>query len=207
MGLGRTAYLFWSSVLIALLLVVCAGSAPSRAAHADATAALPARPADGEVNASALADVTGDGSAADGSAADGGTEWVLLVWRPWQDWPVQQWSSLPSPIAGYHDAAGDSCHLILLDPQGGEIWAGSALPVPLLGLLVEDVDQDGIAEVVTPEGTYAGGRDGPARHVDVWQWNGFGFTLERRFEAGSWGRACLAAAGRCDMRTAAFGRS
>jgi hypothetical protein len=111
---------------------------------------------------------------------------VLLVWRPWRDWPIQEWSSAPSPIAGFHDASGDSCHLILLDPDGGrEIWAGSALPVPLLALAVGDVDGDGRTEVVTLEGDYAAGRGAPATRVDVWRWNGFGFTLEWRSPPGA----------------------
>lgn len=128
----------------------------------------PSTPPAWHVTGSALADVTGDGA----------PEWVLLVWRTWRDWPIQRWSPVVSPIAGFHDAAGDSCHLILLDPRDGrEIWAGSALPVPFLALAVGDVDGDGWNEVVTLEGDYAAGRDGPAGRVDVWRWNGFGFTL------------------------------
>jgi hypothetical protein len=130
-----------------------------------------ATPADWRVAAAALADVTGDGE----------SEWVLLVWRPWRDWPIQEWVSVPSPITGFHDAAGDSCHLILLDPRDGrEIWAGSALPTPLLVLTAGDLDRDGQDEVVTLEGDYVTGRAGPAAHVDVWRWNGFGFTLAYR---------------------------
>jgi hypothetical protein len=122
-----------------------------------------------------LTDVTGDGE----------PEWVLLVRRPWRDWPVQAWSSVSSPIADFRDAAGDSGHLILLDPASGrELWAGSALPAPLLALAVGDVDGDGADEVVTLEGDYDAGWDGPASRVDVWQWNGFGFSLEWRSPAG-----------------------
>jgi hypothetical protein len=122
-----------------------------------------------QVTAAVLEDVTGDDTA----------EWVLLVWRPWRDWPIQRWLPVPSPIAGFHDAAGDSCHLILLDPRDGhEIWAGSALPAPLLALAVGDVDGNGDNEVVTLEGDYAAGRNGPATRVNVWRWDGFGFTLE-----------------------------
>jgi len=136
----------------------------------------PLTPPEWQVTASSLADVTGEGD----------PEWVLLVWRRWRDWPIQRWLSVPSPIADFHDAAGDSCHLILLDPHDGhEIWAGSSLPAPLLALAAGDVDGDGRNEVVTLEGDYASGRDGPATRVDVWYWNGFGFTLEWRSPPGT----------------------
>jgi len=137
---------------------------------------LPPIPPDWHVTAVTLADVTGDQR----------PEWLLLVWRPWRDWPIQRWSPVPSPIAGFHDAAGDSCHLILLDPRDGrEIWAGSALPAPLLAVAVGDVDGDRQDEVVTLEGDYATGRAGPATHVDVWRWNGFGFVLDYRSPPGT----------------------
>lgn len=116
-----------------------------------------------------LADVTGDTL----------PEWVLVVWRPWRDWPIQRWSSAPSRIAGFHDARGDSCHLILLDPQDGrQLWAGSALAAPLVKVAAGDVDGDAHNEVVALEGDYLSGRDGPATRINVWRWNGFGFTSE-----------------------------
>lgn len=134
-------------------------------------------PSDWHVSASALTDVTGDGNA----------EWVLVVWRPWHDWPIQRWSGVRSPITNFHDEAGDSCHLILLDPDDGhEVWAGSALPAPALALAVGDVDGDKRLEVVLLEGDYVAGRQGPAAHLDVWRWNGFGFTLEWRSHAGTY---------------------
>ena len=133
-------------------------------------------PSSWQVTATAFADVTDDEV----------SEWVLLVWRPWKDWPIQEWSSAPSPIAGFHDRKGESCHLIVIDPvDGDEIWAGSALPRPLTALAVGDVDGDGNNEVTTLEGDYDRGRNGPASHIDVWQWNGFGFSLEWRSSRGS----------------------
>ncbi len=139
-------------------------------------------PSTWRIAASALADVTGDGL----------PEWALVVWRPWRDWPIQSWSAAPSPIADFHDAAGESCHLILLDPRDGrEVWAGSALPAPILALAVGDVDGDRHSEVMALEGDYATGRNGPASRVDVWKWNGFGFTLEWRSPPGVFHRLGL----------------
>lgn len=134
------------------------------------------------VTATILADVTGDEQA----------ERVMVVWRRWSDWPIQQWTDAPSPIAGWHDAAGESCHLIVLDGRDGrQVWAGSALPAPLVGLEAGDVDGDGRNEVATLEGDYATGRNGPATHIDIWEWNGFGFTLEWRSPPGAMHQLCL----------------
>jgi hypothetical protein len=185
----------WLTVALLAWVVLACGAAnvPRRSAPLPWLPPI-VRHAHGEtwrVAASVLADVTGDGA----------PEWALLVWRPWQDWPIQGWSSAPSPIADYHDASGQSCHLILIDPgDGREIWAGSALPVPLLALAVEDVDGDGRNEVLALEGRYADGRDGPGRHVDVWRWNGFGFTLQWRSPAGAYPAGCLRDADRCGVK-------
>ena len=120
------------------------------------------------------ADLTGDGE----------PECVLLVWRPWEDWPIMRWSKTESPIAGNRDAGGDSAHVILVEPEEGgsyrELWAGSALAIPVTDLQCGDVDGDGLEELVVLEGDYGTGREGPARHVAVWHWNGFGFTLDWR---------------------------
>ncbi|MBN1428204.1 MAG: hypothetical protein JXB07_07455 [Anaerolineae bacterium] len=158
----------------------------SIASHPVAPSPLPTTPTDWEITAAALADVTGDDE----------PEWVLLVWRPWQDWPIQEWVSAPSPISAFHDTSGDSCHLILLDPDDGrEIWAGSALPAPLLALAVGDVDGDGLHEVVTLEGDYNKGRSGPAGYINVWAWNDFGFSLEWRSPEGIYRELALIDAG------------
>ncbi len=166
-------------LLILATLLGCAFSAPQVTVQNGFSILFSSPPisllssrSDWEIASATLADVTGDGT----------SEWVLLVWRRWRDWPIQRWSSLPSPIAGFHDTAGRSCHLILLDPlTGREVWAGSALPVPFLALAVRDVDGDGHNELIALEGNYATGPLGPATSIDVWHWNGFGFVLEGRF--------------------------
>jgi hypothetical protein len=126
---------------------------------------------------------------------DGAPECVLLVWRPWQDWPIMQWSDSRSPIAANRDARGDSAHIILVEstadrralgpdeqqpPGYRELWAGSALALPITRIAAGDVDGDGREELVALEGDYSSGRYGAACHVAVWRWNGFGFTLQWR---------------------------
>ena len=128
---------------------------------------------------------------------DGLPECVLLVWRPWEDWPIMKWSDTPSPITANRDARGDSSHIILIEPKPSgdgyrELWAGSALALPITHIAAGDVDGDGWNELVALEGDYASGRYGPARHVAVWRWNGFGFTLEWRGPSGRFVALALA---------------
>ena len=111
---------------------------------------------------------------------DGSLEAVLLVWRPFRPWPVDQWLPHGGRIAGFQDDAGDSCHLILIGWRGSryrEVWAGSALAEPLRSFGVADLNGDGLQELVTLEGRYRDPRTAPARTLKVWEWNGFGFSV------------------------------
>lgn len=114
-------------------------------------------------------------------SAAGQRECLLVVWRPWRDWPISRWTSRPSPIRANQDQQGRSAHLALLTPLGGgryhERWVGSAMRQPALR-----------AEVLSPghilvwEGRYA---DGPTGHPvarSSWVWTGFGFRLVQREE-------------------------
>ena len=112
-------------------------------------------------------------------------EVALLVWRPFRPWPVDQWLPYGGRIADFHDAGGNSCHIILIgwrDHEYGELWAGSALAEPVKSFSVADLNGDGHQELVTLEGTYTDPRSAPARALKVWEWNGFGFTIVSKIE-------------------------
>jgi hypothetical protein len=111
---------------------------------------------------------------------DGAPEATLLVWRPFQPWPVDQWLPYGGRIAGFHDNEGNSCHIILIGWRGreyDELWAGSALAEPVRSFAAADLDGDQKQELVTIEGRYADPNSTPGRILKVWEWNGFGFTV------------------------------
>jgi hypothetical protein len=107
-------------------------------------------------------------------------EATLLVWRPFRPWPVDRWLPHGGRIAGFHDAEGNSCQLILIGWRGrayGEVWAGSALADPVRSFAVADLNGDNLQEMVTIEGSYTDTREVPAHALKVWEWNGFGFSV------------------------------
>ena len=111
---------------------------------------------------------------------DGKPEVTLLLWRPFRLWPVDQWLPYGGRIAGFHDAGGQSCHVILIGWTRGaynELWAGSAMAEPVTAFALADLDGDTLQELVTLEGRYTEARSAPARTLKVWEWNGFGFTV------------------------------
>jgi hypothetical protein len=148
---------------------------PSFVAPSAPAAPLPPVPDTWEVVDASFADVTGDGI----------PEWVMVVRRPWRDWPIMAWHGGQSPIAGFKDADGKSSHLIVRTPEGREIWAGSALPRQIRAVAAGDIDADGAAEVATLEADYAARPGRPARFIDVWKWDIFGFVLIHRSRQGS----------------------
>jgi hypothetical protein len=127
-----------------------------------------------QVRQAAVTDLDGDGQ----------PEVTLLLWRPFRPWPVDQWLPDGGRIATFQDAAGQSCHLILIGWRGEayrEVWAGSAMADPMLAFAAADLDGDGAQELVALEGRYADtglSQVTPkGRTLKLWEWNGFGFSV------------------------------
>ncbi len=132
--------------------------------------ALWASPPDWQVQQAALAPVDGRP----------GLEAVLLVWRPYRPWPVDAFLPNAGRTAGFHNAEGRSCHVILIGCGARgcrEVWAGSPLADPLRALAAVDLDGDGRVELAALEGRYAEAAGQPAWRLSVWGWEGFGFQL------------------------------
>jgi hypothetical protein len=127
---------------------------------------------------------------------DGRPEAVLLVWRPFQPWPVDTWLPHGGRIADFHDSSNRSCHIILIGWYQGafrERWAGSALAEPVKSFAVADLTGNGKQLLVTLEARYDDPPSTPARYLKVWEWNGFGFSLVSSME-GSFSQMVVARA-------------
>ena len=114
---------------------------------------------------------------------DGQPEAALLVWRPFQPWPVDSYLVNPGRIQDFQDKKGRSCQLILVGWITGEwreVWAGSALADPLLTFAAADLDGNFSQELIVLEKHYNDAAFLPARALSVWEWNGFGFSLLSR---------------------------
>jgi hypothetical protein len=112
-------------------------------------------------------------------------EAVLLVWRPFEPWPVDTWLPHGGRIDSFHDSSGRSCHIILIGWYQNafrERWAGSALTAPIKSFAAADLTGNGEQFLVTLEAQYDDSPTAPARDLKVWEWNGFGFSLVSSIE-------------------------
>ena len=125
---------------------------------------------------------------------DGGAELAFVLWKPFAPLPIDRFHKGPSLIEGNKNAADESCHLFIYGFQRGALrprWCSSALPEPIHEFAFGDVDGDGRNELVVLEGSYDDEREAPARHVTIWRWNGWGFSLEWRSAAGRYHHLAL----------------
>jgi len=115
---------------------------------------------------------------------DGINEAVLLVWRPFRPWPVDEILPFGGRIESHQNHEGQSCQLILIGWQRDdyrEIWAGSALANPITNVSVADLDGDGLVELAALENDYDAKQK--AGQLTIWRWIGFGFSLLDRSES------------------------
>lgn len=113
---------------------------------------------------------------------DGIKEFVLLVWRSFDPWPIDKYLPNGGRISTHHDNEGMSCHIILIGWDGHkyrELWAGSALVAPLSDIQIEDIDGDRHVELLAIEKDYDESGRG---NLVVWKWQGFGFSLLDRID-------------------------
>jgi hypothetical protein len=116
---------------------------------------------------------------------DGLPEVILLVWRPFKPWPVDAWLPHGGRIQSFHDSNGLSCHIILIGWKQAafrELWAGSAMADPVKHFVAADLAGNGRPYLVTLEGVYDDPPFAPSRRLNVWEWNGFGFSIVNEWE-------------------------
>jgi hypothetical protein len=114
---------------------------------------------------------------------DGKDEAALLVYRPYKPWPVDRYLAGVSRTGLFHDAQNRSCQIILIGwkrDRYDEIWAGSALAEPLQHFAVMETNTNHRQALIAFETTYDQHPSGSVDAVSIWNWNGFGFTLESR---------------------------
>jgi hypothetical protein len=112
-------------------------------------------------------------------------EVALVLWKPFRREPdvVYQTFDFHSPW----EEGSQRNHLFVYTwEEGGwqPLWCSSPIPDPILQIAAGDVDGDGADELVALEGSYGEDLGTPARHVSVWRWNGWGFTLQWRSPRG-----------------------
>ena len=112
-------------------------------------------------------------------------EVALVLWKPFHREPdiVYQTFRFPSPW----EEGSQRNHLFVYAWEEGRwqpMWCSSPIPDPVVQIAAGDVDGDGAYELVALESSYGEDPGAPARHVSVWRWNGWGFTLQWRSPLG-----------------------
>jgi len=100
---------------------------------------------------------------------DGISELNLLVWKSGN-------FGAHKPFWVIQDDQSVKNHLFIFKLAGSSfkpVWQSSNLDRPNYETVLEDLDGDGSNELIATEGSYV---DAKEREVNVWQWNGWGFS-------------------------------
>jgi poly-gamma-glutamate synthesis protein (capsule biosynthesis protein) len=143
--------------------------------------------------ASGAIDLTGDGLP-ETIRKDAGTVEVLQgdrsVWRSPPEWQARDIALGDPNHDGRYEAflAADTpegSQPFVIGYRGGryhDLWGGSPVSDPVFEVELADLDGDGLEELAAIEA----GPDASARHVTVWRWHGWGFSLVWRSPPGNY---------------------
>jgi hypothetical protein len=122
---------------------------------------------------------------------DGKQEVALVLWKLFRLEPRIIYDTFGFPSLWEEGSLRN--HLFIYgwrDAAWRHLWCSSPVADPIVELAAADVDGDGANELVVLEGSYET-HDNPGRHVSMWRWNGWGFTLQWRSPGGVWDRLIL----------------
>ena len=122
---------------------------------------------------------------------DGQQEAAFVLWKPFRLEPAILYDTFGFPSLWEEGSVRN--HIFLYGWRNGtwqHLWCSSPVADPILELAAADVDGNGANELVVLEGSYDA-PDAAARHVSVWRWNGWGFTLQWRSPGGVWDQLVL----------------
>jgi hypothetical protein len=117
---------------------------------------------------------------------DGTQEVAFVLWKPFRLEPAIFYDTFGFPSLWEEGSLRN--HLFIYgwrEAAWQHLWCSSPVADPIVEVAAGDVDGDGSNELVVLEGGYDA-PDAPARHVSVWRWNGWGFTLQWRSPGGVW---------------------
>jgi hypothetical protein len=122
---------------------------------------------------------------------DGRQEVAFVLWKPFRLEPAVFYDTFGFPSLWEEGSLRN--HLFVYgwrDVAWQHLWCSSPVADPIMELAAGDVDGDGSNELVVLEGSYDAPK-APAGQVSVWQWNGWGFTLQWRGPGGLWDQLLL----------------
>ena len=117
---------------------------------------------------------------------DGQQEAAFVLWKPFRLEPAIIYDTFGFPSLWEEGSLRN--HLFIYgwrEAAWQHLWCSSPVADPIIEVAAPDIDGDGANELVVLEGSYDA-PDAAARHVTVWQWNGWGFTLQWRSPRGVW---------------------